>query len=68
MKLGTLCNSRQKHWYAIHADGVPNDGIPIQQVVTVSEPLTGVYMTLALGGLVYAVVCLLFNLIYRKRV
>ena len=67
-EMGTLCNSSQNHWNAIHADGVPNDGIPIEEVVTVSEALTAVYVIFAVAGLVYAVVCLLFNLIYRKRV
>ena len=49
------------------ADGIPNDGIPIEEVVTVSISLTVVYVILATAGLVFAVVCLLFNLIYRQK-
>ena len=48
-------------------DGIPNDGIPIEDVVTVSVGLTVVYVILAFAGLVFAVVCLIFTLIFRKK-
>nr|CAA76688.1 metabotropic glutamate GABA-like receptor [Geodia cydonium] len=48
-------------------DGIPNDGIPIENVVTVSVPLTVVYVALAVGGLVFAIVCVFFTVIFRKR-
>jgi gamma-aminobutyric acid type B receptor len=48
-------------------EGTPNDGIPIEDVVTVSVALTVVYVILATAGLVFAVGCLLFNIIYRHR-
>ncbi|CAI8029905.1 Gamma-aminobutyric acid type B receptor subunit 2 [Geodia barretti] len=47
--------------------GIPNDGIPIEDVVTVSVALTVVYVILATTGLVFAVGCLLFNIIFRQR-
>ena len=49
-------------------DGIPNDGIPIEEVVTVSVALTVVYVILAVAGLVFAMGCLLFNLLFRQRV
>ena len=48
-------------------DGVPIDGIPIEEVVTVSLGLTVVYVILAAAGIVFAVVCLSFTLIFRKK-
>ena len=48
-------------------DGDPNDGIPIEEVVTVSLGLTVVYMFLATAGIVFAVACLLFTIIFRKK-
>ena len=49
------------------ADGVPNDGIPIEEVVTVSLGLTVVYVFLATAGIMFAVVCLAFTFIFRKK-
>ena len=49
------------------SDGIPNDGIPIEEVVTVSVALTVVYATLATAGLVFAVVCLTFTFIFRHK-
>ena len=48
-------------------DGIPNDGIPIEEVVTVAVPLTVVYVILATAGLLFTVVCLAFNFIFRER-
>ena len=49
------------------SDGIPNDGIPIEDLVTVSLVLTIVYALLAVSGLVFAVVCVFFTLIFRNR-
>ena len=48
-------------------DDIPNDGIPIEEVVTVAVPLTVVYVILATAGLLFTVVCLAFNFIFRER-
>ena len=53
--------------YVTFPDGVPNDGIPIEDVVTVSLDLTVVYVILAIAGMVFAVACLAFTLIFRER-
>ena len=50
-----------------HTDGIPNDGVPIEEVVTVSLALTVVYMILAVAGIVFAIICLIFTLIFRKK-
>ena len=51
----------------IITDGIPNDGLPIEDIVTVHIGLTVVYVTLATTGLVFAVVCLVFNRCFRQR-
>ena len=51
----------------LHAEGIPNDGIPVEEVVSVSVALTVVYVILATAGLVFAVVCILFNLLFRQK-
>ena len=48
-------------------DGIPNDGIPIEEVVTVSLGLTVFYVILATAGLVFAAACLIFILVFRGR-
>ena len=48
-------------------DGIPNDGNPIPEVVTVALGLTVVYLILAVAGVVFATVCLVFTLVFRKR-
>ena len=58
MSLLTIC---------VFPDGIPSDGIPIEEVVTVSVVLTVVYVILATAGLVFAAVCLIFTLIFRQR-
>ena len=49
------------------AGGIPNDGIPIREVVTVELGLTVVYMILATAGIVFVILCLSFNLLYRRK-
>ncbi|CAI8020636.1 Gamma-aminobutyric acid type B receptor subunit 1 [Geodia barretti] len=48
-------------------EGIPNDGMAIEDVVTVSVALTVVYVILATAGLVFAVACILFNIIFREK-
>ena len=48
-------------------EGIPNDGTPIEDVVTVSLGLTVYYVILATAGMAFSVVCILFNLIFRQK-
>ena len=48
-------------------DGIPNDGIPIEEIMTVSTVLTVFYVILATAGLVFTAVCLIFILVFRGR-
>ena len=48
-------------------DGTPNDGVPREDVVTVALPLTIIYIFLATLGVMFALVCLAFNFIFRER-
>ena len=65
-KISNVCHGRL-YIECPNADGIPNDGIPIEEVVTVSTTLTVIYGILAVAGLVFAVFCLLFTLIFRNR-
>ena len=49
------------------ADGIPNDGIPLRDTVTVALPLTVMFVLLATAGLVFTIVCLAFNFIFRNK-
>lgn len=48
-------------------DGIPTDGIPALRIVTVAIPLSVVYITLAAAGFFFAVACLVFTFIFRKK-
>ena len=48
-------------------DDIPNDGIPIDDVVTVSLALTVLYVIFAVAGIVFAVICPVFTLIFRNK-
>jgi len=49
------------------ADGVPYDGAAVEVLHTNHEALMAIYSIAASAGLVYATLCLLFNVIFRKR-
>ena len=51
----------------LYIDGVPYDGVPEEEVVTVHTSVTVILAILATAGLVFTVVCLAFNFIFRKR-
>ncbi len=52
----------------VFTDGlVPYDGIPVEELTTVALPVTVMYILLASMGIVFAVLCLTFNFIFRKR-
>jgi len=46
---------------------IPHDGVPVEQDVTVAFPLTVTLSILAFAGIVFSVVCLAFNCIFRKK-
>lgn len=50
-----------------HSDGVPFDGIPTMRMETVSIILAVVVYTLVAAGVVFAMVCLIFNFIFRNK-
>lgn len=51
----------------MYIDGVPSDGTPISILVTYYKALYIAYNIAVVLGLVFAVFCLLFNFIFRKR-
>ena len=47
--------------------GVPYDGAPRNQLHLNSPVLVYVYSIAALAGIVFAAVCLVFNIVFRNR-
>jgi hypothetical protein len=48
-------------------DGIPPDGAPLQVINTFHIALVVIFYLLATTGIIFAVGCFLFNLIFRKR-
>ena len=48
-------------------DGVPPDGIPLHVTTTIALPLVVVTQMFAIIGIIFAVFCLAFNIIFRNR-
>ena len=46
---------------------VPYDGVPTEEYVTVGVPVTVVYILLSVIGIIFAVLCLIFNFMYRNK-
>lgn len=46
---------------------VPYDGVPIEEDVTVSVILTTVFTLLAIAGIIFTVVCIAFNVVFREK-
>ena len=51
----------------VHVDGFPSDGTPVVLITTFFTPLYIVYNVAVLIGIAFAVVCLMFNCIFRNR-
>ena len=49
------------------SDGIPSDGTPINTTVTFHLALVITYDVLAILGILFTTVCLVFNFAYRKR-
>ena len=61
-----LCNiSIILHEFMI--DGVPPDGVPFNITTTIAVPLMVVTQTFAIIGIILAIFCLAFNIIFRNR-
>ena len=53
--------------FRLRLEGVPVDGVPQNNTVSVNLIVTGVFGSLSIVGIVFAVVCLLFNLTFRNK-
>lgn len=52
----------------VRPDGlIPYDGVPIEMTETVELPLTVLYSLLATAGIIFAIICLVFNFHFRKQ-
>jgi hypothetical protein len=47
--------------------GVPYDGKPIEIIETVDISLTVIFILLSTIGIVFTIVCLIFNFIFRDK-
>lgn len=54
-------------FYFSSSDGTPTDGVPIINIETVALPLASLYTAFAFFGVVFSVICLLFNFIFRNK-
>ena len=46
---------------------IPYDGVPMEQEVAVAIPIIVIFSILAAVGIVFSVVCLAFNFIFRRK-
>ena len=46
---------------------IPYDGVPTEKEVSVDLSLTVIFSVLATAGIAFAVVCLVFNFIFRDK-
>ena len=46
---------------------IPHDGVPRQELVTIALPVTIILSFLNIFGIMCAMICLLFNIIFRKK-
>ena len=47
--------------------GIPYDGEPELEVLTVHSVLTALVLTLTTAGVTFAIACMIFNFVYRNR-
>ena len=52
--------------YRMPAEGIPFDGVPIEEVVTVHIAVTVIIIVLAGCGIILTVACLVFNFLFRE--
>ena len=58
----------QKLVYTHPTDGlIPYDGVPVEEDVSVTLSVTVIFFILSSAGIVFAIVCLIFNFIFRNR-
>ena len=47
--------------------GTPYDGEPVQEIVTIHPALTTTMIVLAVAGATFAIACMIFNFVKRKK-
>ena len=55
------------HIILLLVEGRPHDGLPLRRPGTVSVALTVIFALLATDGIIFAIVCLVFNTVFRDR-
>ena len=46
---------------------VPYDGEPREEFVTIMVPVMTTFLVLNIGGIMYALICLMFNAVFHKK-
>ena len=54
-------------YHMVHADGVPYDGVPEENVERIHTAVTVVFCLLSTAGIVFSLSCMLFNYLYREK-
>ena len=51
----------------LYTDGIPYDGVPINQIVSIHVAVSVIFFVLATVGIAFAVFCIIFNFIFRNK-
>lgn len=54
------------HMQNYYPGSIPYDGVPRKENVTVHVAIYSIYIPLASAGIVFAIVCFIFNFLYRE--
>ena len=55
------------YYKLLSSDGIPSDGTPTKIFSGVHVAITVILDMFAIAGIIFAIVCLLFNVAFRKR-
>ena len=47
--------------------GLPFDGVPIEELVSVHISVTSVFVVLSTAGIAFAIFCTIFNITFRQK-
>ena len=62
---------RQAQFFSVpfyfFSEGVPYDGVPQNITVSVHPAVTTIFGFVSIAGMVFAVICVVFNLVFHKK-
>ena len=69
-KIGTNIHSKFNlfnYYFVTYIVGVPYDGVPVVEVITTHVGLSVIYIIICTGGIIFAVICFIFNFMFRTK-